>query len=57
MEVNELEQPEDFVEWSTEKRERWFRGAFEKLLPVNLDLETKLIPFKKLLKIYKVLQP
>ena len=57
LEINELEQPEEFVEWSTPKRERWFRGAFEKLLPVNLNLETKLIPFKKLLKIYKVLQP
>ena len=26
-------------------------------MPVNLDLETKLIPFKKLLKIYQILQP
>lgn len=31
----ELEQPEEFIDWNTQKKENWFRTTFEKLLPVN----------------------
>jgi hypothetical protein len=31
----ELEQPEEFIDWNTQKKENWFRTTYEKLLPVN----------------------